>query len=110
MAAIGAILALGGLGYYTTQGVKKVGKQAQDADSGTWRNRYQDNSLSLRDPGQISYAQNQPISHVSTGYYGLPRTYYQQAGTDALVRAYGRPDKNIMKLGNNSNVQTAPQN
>lgn len=110
MAAVGAILALGGLGYYTVQGAKKVGKQKQDADSGTWRNKFQDNSLSLRDPGQISYAQNQPIAKVQTGYYGLPRTYYTQAGTDAVVRAYGRPDKNIMKLGSNTSVQTAPQN
>lgn len=109
MAAIGALLALGGLGYYTAQGVKKVGKEQKDADSGTWRNKFQDNSLSLRDPGQISYAQNQPVVQVSTGYYGLPRTYYQQAGTDAVVRAYGRPNKNIMKLGNNQDQQTVPR-
>lgn len=99
-------MALGGLGYYTFQGAKKVGKQAEDADSGTWRNKFQDNSLSLRDPSSISYAQNQPVVKVMPGYYGLPRTYYKQPGTDAVVRAYGRPDKNILKLGNNADQQT----
>lgn len=107
MAAIGALLALGGIGYYTAQGFKKTGKQAQDASSGTWRNKFQDNSLSLRDPGQISYSQNQPVVDVQKGYYGLPRTYYQQSGTGSLVRAYGNPNKNIMKLGNNQNQQTS---
>lgn len=99
MAVLGGLMALGGLATYTVQGVRKIGKQEKEASAGTWRNQYQENSSALRDPSHISYDNEQPVEMVMPGIYGLPRTYYKQPGTDALIRAYGRPNQNIMKMG-----------
>lgn len=88
-------MAVSGLSYYTYKGVKKNVEQAKVVSEGTWNAKFQDPALSIHDPGHISYDNNQTVVKVQKGMRGLPRTYYQQAGSKAWVRAYGRPDKNI---------------
>lgn len=95
LVALGASMALGGMGYYTYRGITKAVDQEQVLAKGGWKTRVMANRMSIQDPTHITYSANQPVAFVQKGLYGLPMTYYGQAN-GSLIYAYGRPETNTM--------------
>ncbi len=92
---LGGIMAASGMGYYTYQGVKKNYEQAKVVSEGTWNGKFQDPAISISDVRQRRWDNGQTLVRVDKGMRGLPRAYYEQAGSKAWVRTYGLPETNI---------------
>jgi len=94
-AALGAGLALAGMGIFAYQGINKTEDVKTTAEEGTYRGKMSDPSLYLNDPYHQSYDNNMPVDSVNTGAWGMPRTNYRQVG-GSLLRTYGKPSNNAM--------------
>lgn len=93
MEGLGYILAVGGIGYFIYQGVKKNAEIEVEGKETTYTARIVDPSNELRNPSHMAYGRNLRVKSRRRGQFGSPLTVYEQEdGTE--INAYGVPGGN----------------
>lgn len=93
METLGAALAIGGIGYFIYQGIKKNAELTVEGSETTYTARIVDPSNELRNPSHMSYGRNLKVKHRGRGQMGSPKTtYIQEDGTEIV--AYGKEGGN----------------